>query len=318
MAFSIRSGADRRKPIQILLSCLFASFVGAVALAAWRGEPHRCSNIPIPIFPIQSHLDEDSLLYWNDFSAPYYFTFPDQFHDSLFNVRFKAPDACELKAVYVAFYLGPRDTLGNIVDTLSRAQSLDILVWSMADTDSVPGDVLGIVTKDWREVDVFDTAFFVLDLSTLGIQLNSAEWFHIGFSGDCGPGDTIAVFSDDGIPSTPYSGCRYDNAWHTIEYLWGRGYNLLIMAEVTLAGSGACILRPGGMPSSLCLEPPFPNPFNSTTTLHFTISTAHPVQLIVRDILGRTVATLAEGFMPAGIYSVGIDASQWTSGVYFA
>ncbi|MFH1009603.1 MAG: T9SS type A sorting domain-containing protein [bacterium] len=308
----------RTRPIQTLLACFFAGFLGAAALAAWRGEPRRSANIPIPTFPIQSHLDEDSLLYWNDFSAPYYFTFPDQFHDSLFNVRFKAPDACELKAAYFAFYLGPRDTLGNIIDTLSKAQSLEVLVWSMADTDSVPADTLGIVTIDWDEVDVFDTAFFFLDLSELNIQLDSAEWFHLGFSGELLEGDTIAVFSDDGIPSTPYSGCRYDSAWHTLEYLWGRGYNLLIMAEVTLESSGTCILRPGEMPSSLCLEPPYPNPFNSTSILHFTVSNAHPIRLTIRDILGRTVATLAEGSMSPGTYSIGIDASTWASGVYFA
>jgi hypothetical protein len=176
---------------------------------------------------------------------------------------------------------------------------------------------LGTITLDWNEVDIFDD-WFSVDLSRLNVELDSAQWFHIGFSGELLEGDTIAIWSDDGIPSTPYSGCKYDSVWYTVEYLWGRGYNLLVMAEVTLESSGTCVLKPGGMPSSLCLSAPYPNPFNSTTTLHFTVSNAHPIRLTVRDILGRTVATLAEGAIPAGTYSIGIDASTWASGVYFA
>jgi hypothetical protein len=287
-------------------------------LAASRGEPRRSPDIPTSSVEIQSHLDDITYLYWDDGAPEYYFTFPDQFHDSLFNVRFVAPGACQLEAAHLAFYLGPRDTTDTIIDTLSKAQSLEVLVWSMADTDTVPGDTLGRVTIDWGEVDVFDTAFFRLDLSGLRISLNSGQWFYIGFSGELLEGDTIAIFGDDGIPSTPYSGCKYDSAWHTIEDLWGVGYNLFIEAEVTLTGSGTCLLSPAGIPSALHLDSPYPNPFNSTTTLQFTLTNAHPIRLTVCDLLGRTVATLADGAMSPGTHSISVDASQWASGIYFA
>jgi hypothetical protein len=72
------------------------------------------------------------------------------------------------------------------------------------------------------------------------------------------------------------------------------------------------------LPTRLALHPAHPNPFNPTTTLSFDLPNASDVHLEVFDVLGRRVAVLVEGQMPAGSHEVSWDASGVASGVYFA
>jgi hypothetical protein len=62
----------------------------------------------------------------------------------------------------------------------------------------------------------------------------------------------------------------------------------------------------------------YPNPFNPTTTLTFTLEQPGNVQLIVYDVMGRQVASLANGQMQSGTYRVGLDGSRLASGNYIA
>jgi hypothetical protein len=61
----------------------------------------------------------------------------------------------------------------------------------------------------------------------------------------------------------------------------------------------------------------FPNPFNPTTTISFTVHAAAQASLIVYNILGEEVATLYNGIATPGDHNVTFDASQLSSGVYF-
>jgi len=70
------------------------------------------------------------------------------------------------------------------------------------------------------------------------------------------------------------------------------------------------------LPQSIALEQNFPNPFNPSTTIGFQLPEAQDVLLQVFDMLGREVATLANGRMAAGSYSVRWDATGLASGMY--
>jgi hypothetical protein len=70
-------------------------------------------------------------------------------------------------------------------------------------------------------------------------------------------------------------------------------------------------------PPAFALMQNYPNPFNPQTTIAFNLPTATPVRLIVYDLLGRELMTLATGMHQAGSYEVVFDASPLPSGSYF-
>ncbi|MCI0512853.1 T9SS type A sorting domain-containing protein [candidate division KSB1 bacterium] len=62
----------------------------------------------------------------------------------------------------------------------------------------------------------------------------------------------------------------------------------------------------------------FPNPFNPTTTLQFSLTQASPVSLEIFDLTGRTVATLFNESLASGTYTMDWQASQLPAGIYLA
>lgn len=61
----------------------------------------------------------------------------------------------------------------------------------------------------------------------------------------------------------------------------------------------------------------YPNTFNPSTTISFTILNSEFVTLKVYDVLENEVATLVNETLSAGNHSYNFDASKLTSGVYF-
>jgi len=71
------------------------------------------------------------------------------------------------------------------------------------------------------------------------------------------------------------------------------------------------------VPSEFALLSNYPNPFNASTNISFSLAEAGNVSLNVYDITGRLVVTLVDGQMDAGQHVVAWDASSVSSGVYF-
>ena len=74
--------------------------------------------------------------------------------------------------------------------------------------------------------------------------------------------------------------------------------------------------KPGNNPGSYSLAQNFPNPFNPTTTIRFSIPEESFVIIKVYDITGKEISTLVNERKTAGNYSVVFNASGLPSGVY--
>jgi hypothetical protein len=62
----------------------------------------------------------------------------------------------------------------------------------------------------------------------------------------------------------------------------------------------------------------YPNPFNPTTTISFSLLRTGAVKLDVFDVMGRQVQILAEGRFERGEHQIFFDGSELPTGIYFA
>ena len=71
------------------------------------------------------------------------------------------------------------------------------------------------------------------------------------------------------------------------------------------------------LPNKISLFPNYPNPFNPTTTLSFSLINNDHVLLEVYDIKGRNIETLVNSKLFVGRHNIRWDGSQYSSGIYF-
>jgi hypothetical protein len=71
------------------------------------------------------------------------------------------------------------------------------------------------------------------------------------------------------------------------------------------------------IPASYKLGQNFPNPFNPSTTINYSVQKEGLVKITLYDMLGREVMTLVNEVKPVGNYGVNFYAGNLASGVYF-
>ncbi len=88
--------------------------------------------------------------------------------------------------------------------------------------------------------------------------------------------------------------------------------------SIGLIGDAAQGLRDHqeNIPIAFAIQVIYPNPFNSTTTIGYSLPATGAVSLIVYDLSGREVARLADGVKPAGTHEAVWVADGVASGVY--
>ncbi len=109
----------------------------------------------------------------------------------------------------------------------------------------------------------------------------------------------------------------------------GYSYDAYILVDNSTTPPTATVVRSGGeadgqatdvedgtLPESMVLSQNYPNPFNPVTTIEYELANSGRVTLQVFDLLGRNVATLVDGVVPAARHSVQFDARNLASGTY--
>ncbi|MFU8859446.1 MAG: family 10 glycosylhydrolase [Cyclonatronaceae bacterium] len=69
-------------------------------------------------------------------------------------------------------------------------------------------------------------------------------------------------------------------------------------------------------PASASIDSNYPNPFNPSTTIVYTVNEPARIRITVHDLLGRSTATITEGFRSPGRYTVSFNAAGHASGIY--
>jgi len=90
--------------------------------------------------------------------------------------------------------------------------------------------------------------------------------------------------------------------------------------EIRIADSWANVVRVADAkpvrPAEFKLSQNFPNPFNPTTNISYTLQKDVKVRLAVFDLLGREVAVLVNGVQNAGQHTVHFSGADMATGVY--
>jgi hypothetical protein len=89
--------------------------------------------------------------------------------------------------------------------------------------------------------------------------------------------------------------------------------NVTVIMPSSFVGVG----RETSTPGEFSLKQNFPNPFNPTTTIQFTLPERSHVRLTVMDLLGRELATIVDGELEAGTHTSVFDGYRFSSGMYF-
>ncbi len=92
--------------------------------------------------------------------------------------------------------------------------------------------------------------------------------------------------------------------------------NNIISKDVAIATVVSGVTSENTKPLRYELSNNYPNPFNPTTTIRFSISQPGNTKLQIFNVLGQLVKTLINGYYQAGRYSLKVNASNWASGVY--
>jgi len=128
-----------------------------------------------------------------------------------------------------------------------------------------------------------------------------------------------------------------DNAFRTIAFVDGKGtttspqdyrfvdqtavsgkvYYRLRQVDFDGTSKFSKTIEVGGFtPTEFELSQNFPNPFNPTTTIQFSLPSASKVSVKVFDMLGKEVATVVNDNFSAGVQKVVYNASNLASGMY--
>ena len=84
-----------------------------------------------------------------------------------------------------------------------------------------------------------------------------------------------------------------------------------------LIGSGVDAEESAELPDRYALDAAYPNPFNPSTIIPFSVPRAGRVRLAVIDALGRMVSVLHDADLLPGRYRLSFSDARLPSGVYY-
>ena len=106
-------------------------------------------------------------------------------------------------------------------------------------------------------------------------------------------------------------------AGHEDEEIGGHEGTYFIVDDITFDGTTDLNDELNKQPNEFTLEQNYPNTFNPTTNISYSLKNNGLVNLTVYDVLGNIVTELVNEFQQAGTYMVKFNAENLSSGLYF-
>ena len=163
----------------------------------------------------------DTLYYWDPSADLFYANQPDDYNDSLYNVRFTPINSGTLQGAAFYFY--------NLVGS----GTIRIHVWSSDGT--YPQNELGYVDISTDSIISDGSDLTYIDLSSLNISVGSGD-FHIGYSLLSGV-DTLGLVGDTTPDTEVRSYDMYNGSWEESTWI-SSGWTWAIDAYVNTSGGG--------------------------------------------------------------------------------
>jgi hypothetical protein len=115
------------------------------------------------------------------------------------------------------------------------------------------------------------------------------------------------------VPSSPEAGELFYDRGNLFVQHGGGVYKLVVTYNVVTSVP----IASSGIPRDFSLSQNYPNPFNPVTKIEYNVSKSSYVQLKMYDILGNLVEDYVNTNLAPGKYSLSLDASGYSSGIYF-
>ncbi len=226
--------------------------------------------------------------------------------------------------VWTDFRLGDQDTYGARIETYGSA-SLSISMIPDNPPIVVPAggsfNYTGMLTNNESEAQITDV-WLMLDVPNYGIYGPINEMDNILVP----PNQTLSAYMTQDIPGyAPIGMYNYisycgdypsnviDSDYFEFEVVPSSGQG----NDSWAVGDWFAKSNPVNQTAAGFVDT-YPNPFNAETTIKYSLLEDSPVRLEIYNILGRKVSTLVDEEQPAGVKSVNWNASDYSSGVYYA
>ena len=244
--------------------------------------------------------------------------------------RFIKPDGTDLNKVFLAPYYHNQfiDSQGNPVGTPGDPRDLILHIWNDSGQDYPGEQLFSLSVQDprrFRYVNSYTLDYFEVDLTDYSEMTSLPDTIYIGLSDEGeDDNDLLLVVSnyDNRNISFVYDPNSGLGSWIPVWLLTVGGTPLSqraipIRAQYRAPDFAAVsIIEEDIIPVSLGRSFNYPNPFNRSTHIRYSIIQPTNVTLRIFDVLGREVCQPIDRYHTLGEYQAFIDTAGWASGLY--
>jgi hypothetical protein len=172
---------------------------------------------------------------------------------------------------------------------------------------TTPGTLDSVTGPEWPDacVVVLSADLSTLRYSTLMGGIDMDHFYGVQVGAD----NTVWLAGASDCPDFPVTEDAYQHAMN--------GWGDAVLCRFDLPWIIPAANNPPPLPPSSFHLSAFPNPFNSTTQIRYTVPQSGRVSLTLYNLLGCEVRVLSDDVMTAGEHRAALDAGDLASGIYF-